>query len=481
MSSVLTLVFWLIAARFTNAEAIGLASSIASFVMILVTIDVMNMSIGMKRDMGIAFASKNLRRIKKILYSVLLCVSTAFIITTIIIGIPNFGVLNALGIQTQYILIIIIMLYSMATQQVFSEALVALMRSKDTVLPLLVGSIARIPILLGIIAFFGESEIGVVIAFSSMLVISTPLLAIYLIKSLRVKLETVSEGSDVSIRQLLSSSLAGWIPQIIRVLGSQLGVVAIFAIGGALEAGRFYIPMSIFLVALFVVTSINRVSHSLIAGLASMEDQKAYFIYFTRMAFIFTMPITTPLVFFAGDFLSLIGDEFSSSAIALVILMLSLPVVIVSEMLYYFAYGKGDNKSVLYLGLVGNIPRTVLYFVLVPILGVNGAALAYVIGSVSQAVLSIKLIRLYSLRMQYKEYVLLTLIPLAIGLLVWVFNINYILSSAIIFVGSSLIYVKLGLFTNKELRNVVFAGLPRSAAERVYPKLSLLIQKIAGD
>jgi O-antigen/teichoic acid export membrane protein len=448
--------------------------------MILVTIDVMNMSVGMKRDIGIACASKDLRRIKKVLHAVVVCVSAVFALTAIIIGIPNFGVVNALGIGTQYILIIIVMLYSMALQQVFSEALVALMRSKDTMLPLLVGSIARIPILLVIIAFFDRTEFGVVIAYSSMLVISTPLLAIYLIKSIRGSLEMVS-GTGVSVRQLLKSSMAGWVPQIIRVLGSQLGVVAIFAIGGALEAGRFYVPMSIFLVALFIVTGINRVSHSLIAGLSSMEAQKSYFIYFTRMAFMFTMPITTPLVFFAGDFLSLIGDEFNVSATALIILMLSLPVVIVSEMLYYFAYGRGDNKLVLYLGLVGNIPRTILYFVLVPILGVNGAALAYVIGSISQAMLSVKFIRSYELRLQYKKYVLLTLIPLAIGSLVWILHINYIISSAIMLIGSSFVYVKIGLFTQNELRNIIFASLPQRVAESIFPRLSSILQKVMGN
>ncbi|MGI0015248.1 MAG: lipopolysaccharide biosynthesis protein, partial [Nitrososphaera sp.] len=364
------------------------------------------------------------------------------------------------------------MIYSMVLQQVFSEALIALMRSKDTVFPLLIGSIARIPVLFGIMAFFNESEIGVIVAYASMLVISTPLLAFYLVKSLRGKVEMNSHNTFGSIRQLFNSSFAGWIPQIIRVLGSQLGVITIFAIGGALEAGRFYIPMSIFLVSLFIVTGINKVSHPLIAGLASMKDQKAYFIYITRVAFIFTMPITTPLIFFAGDFLALIGNEFRSSAPALVILMSSLPVVIVSEMVYYFAYGKGDNKSVLYLGLVGNIPRTLLYFVLVPILGVNGAALAYAFGSVSQVVLSVKVARNYSLPMQYKEYILLTATPFAIGLPIWLFNINYILSSAIILIGSSLVYVKLGLFTNNELRNIIFAGLPQSLAGRVYPKLS---------
>jgi O-antigen/teichoic acid export membrane protein len=195
----------------------------------------------------------------------------------------------------------------------------------------------------------------------------------------------------------------------------------------------------------------------------------------------FTMPITTPLVFFAGDFLSLIGDEFNVSATALIILMLSLPVVIVSEMLYYFAYGRGDNKLVLYLGLVGNIPRTILYFVLVPILGVNGAALAYVIGSISQAMLSVKFIRSYELRLQYKKYVLLTLIPLAIGSLVWILHINYIISSAIMLIGSSFVYVKIGLFTQNELRNIIFASLPQRVAESIFPRLSSILQKVMGN
>jgi hypothetical protein len=152
--------------------------------------------------------------------------------------------------------------------------------------------------------------------------------------------------------------------------------------------------------------------------------------------------------------------------------------VIISEIVYYFVYGRGDQKSVLFLGLTGNIPRIVLYFLLSPILGTNGAALAYLVGSVTEFVLSVKVGKKHSFSMQFRKYIILTTIPLTIGFLTWLVNINFVICTIIIFIGSFLLYIKLHMFTDTELHNLVYAGLPESIANKIYPVASKIMHKI---
>src|SRR2546423_4839210 len=123
------------------------------------------------------------------------------------------------------------------------------------------------------------------------------------------------------------------------------------------------------------------------------------------------------------------GSQFGSANSILSILMTSLPLVIISEMIYYFYYGMGDHKVVLYLGLSGNIPRIILYVVLSPLFGSNGTAVAWLVGSVAQAVLSIIIAKRDALPLQFRQYAILVAIPVLIGVLTWAINLNFLIST----------------------------------------------------
>ena len=83
--------------------------------------------------------------------------------------------------------------------------------------------------------------------------------------------------------------------------------------------------------------------------------------------------------------------------------------------------------------------------------GADGAALAYVVGSVVQLVLSLKIAKNYSLAMQFKNYVLLSLVLLTIGGVMWLFNLQFVISTILILCGSFILYIKLHLLTDLEL------------------------------
>jgi O-antigen/teichoic acid export membrane protein len=470
--------FWFVTAKMYGAETIGVASTIASLVIIIATINVLDMHLGMKRSLGIAISSGDIGRFKQILTSTVVFVSIIVIISMVLIVIPNLKILEMLRIDRQYTWILIAMILAQAFQYIFIEALISALRSKNLVMPLLLGSLSRFPILFGVAYLFNTSTMETIIAFSSTVFISTAFFAIYSIKIFRGSQVRATENLCSNIMHILRVSVSSWIPNILYIFGYLFGIITVFSVVGAAEGGKLYIVMGTFIIILFIVNSINKVTHSLVAGLNNNEQQTTYLSYSMKVAFIFTMPLAMPLLFFANNFLGIVNKEFSSAASAMSIFMISLPMVIISEMVYYFVYGRGDQKSVLFLGLTGNIPRVVLYFFLSPILGINGAALAFLVGSVTQFVLSVKVGNKHSISMQFRKYIILTTIPLTIGFLTWLVNINFVISTIIIFIGSFLLYIRLHMFTDTELHNLIYAGLPASQANKVYPIASKVMQKI---
>jgi O-antigen/teichoic acid export membrane protein len=477
--SVFTYLFWFVTAKITGAEAVGIASSISSLVIIIATIDGLDMSLGMKRSLGLAISAGDIGRFKQILVSTVVFVSMIAAISSILIAIPNLQLLEVLKIDRQYAWIIIAMIFGMSFQYIFSEALIAALRSKDLVMPFLWGSLSRFPILFGALFLFNAPTIGTVIAFSSLIFITAALFGVYSIKIFRASKVRITENMYSNIKNVLKAGLSSWIPHTANVCGYWLGVITVFSTQGAANGGKYYIAIGIFMVILFIVVGITKVTHALIASIDKEEQQTKFLFYSMKIAFMFTMPIATPLLFFSKDFLGIMGKEFSSAAGSLSIFMASVPMVIISEMVYYFVYGKGDHKSVLYLGLMGNVPRVILYFALGPLLGINGAAVSYLVGSVIQLVWSAKVLgNRHLLEVEFKKYAVLTLIPIIIGVTLWLINLNFMMSTVIVFVGSFIVYIKIHLFADRELHDLLFAGLPKSIAVKSYPVISKIIQRI---
>jgi len=83
------------------------------------------------------------------------------------------------------------------------------------------------------------------------------------------------------------------------------------------------------------------------------------------------------------------------------------------------------------------------------------------------------------LTLQYKSYAVMTIIPLFVGVVTLVVNLNFLISTAVIIIASLLLYVKIHLLDNKDVYNMLYAALPRKRAEQIFPYTSKLIKFIA--
>jgi O-antigen/teichoic acid export membrane protein len=470
--------FLFIATKIVSVDTIGLVAVISSFVTLVASIINVGAPQGMKRYLGIYFSRGEMGRFKQFFTSTMVFVLLGIVLSSILLAIPQLRILETMGISYDYVWIVIAMIVTTGFNAILYEPLIATLNSKKTILPLIIGSLTRFPILLIFVYLFNMETIGTMIAYASMIFVSTAFYVVYVFKMLKgIQKESFQTIVD-DCKILFHASWVSWGPGILSTLGTQLGILIIFISKGSAEAGIFYIPLAIFSIIRFIPNGISLINQPVVAGMTSIEQQTKFLSNTLKLGFILTMPIATPLLIFSTNFLQLFGNDWVLGASMLKILMIALPIVIINGIVGTFVYGRGDHRSVFHMGLANSITSTILYFILVPILGGNGASLAYVSGALINFIVIVYVAKKQMLIVEYKKYLVLVIIPLSIGIILSQTPIHFGISSFVIIIGTLLAYTKLKLFTDDDLHNIIYAGFSKNLGDKIYPKLLKIMQKI---
>ena len=116
-------------------------------------------------------------------------------------------------------------------------------------------------------------------------------------------------------------------------------------------------------------------------------------------------------------------------------------------------YAYGNYREVLGIGLATSVPRTVLYFLLVPYYGINGAAVSYLLGALIGFLFSLIVSRKHKLNLSWKAILSTLLVPVALGTMLTYFNINYIVGIVGNLSVTYFILYKLRVLTRGDLNN----------------------------
>jgi hypothetical protein len=142
-------------------------------------------------------------------------------------------------------------------------------------------------------------------------------------------------------------------------------------------------------------------------------------------------------------------------------------------MVIQLSYAYGNYRQVLYLGLASSIPRTMLYFVLVPSFGGAGAAASFLVGSLISFVLSTLIAKKIGLIIHWGELGLIVIISLVSALLFSYFEINLVLGIIGTIVISLVASLRFKILTKSEVEEMINV-LPEGMATRV----NLLMYKV---
>jgi len=469
-SALFTFLFWVISSNLTDSRVIGTVSAISAFAMILGVMSNFDIGVGMKRFLGKAIAGNELDRFKNIV-----SVSTSFTLVTsagilLIAFNPFFNFLEYVGISQEFIPIIAIIVIGNNLQHIFIGALVSAKKSSRLILPSMIASFSRFPALFLFFYFIGETEVEIAWSYSILYLVSSIFLLFVTLRYLKSIKGSYFAKSNQYMRLVLRGSFPRWIPQVIVLLGTQLGTLVIFSVSGAAEAGLFYIPFAIMNVLFLASHAINQVIHPIFSGLEDIKIQKQYLFKTLKTAFFATMPFAAIMFFYAPSILSIFGKEFSQADETFSILLLGFPGALIADSVYFLLYARGNYRDVLSLGLIANVPRIMLYFILVPMYGGPGGAIAYVIGVYLQLILTIIIIERLKIRLPYIKLICISIIPFVIGYLVGFIEVE-VFGALILLFASLLIFLKVKIINCEDVKNVqsLFSDSP---------KLSNTFQKI---
>jgi O-antigen/teichoic acid export membrane protein len=140
-------------------------------------------------------------------------------------------------------------------------------------------------------------------------------------------------------------------------------------------------------------------------------------------------------------------------------------------------YSYGNYRRFLLISLGTNIPRTALYFVLVPIYGITGAAASYTIGSIIGLIVSVVIANRIGMTLFWKDLVLMVIIPASIAMLLSYLQVNYIIGILSVILISYALLLKLQIVSRSDLSNMAVI-LPYSVSLTLMKLMTKLGRKL---
>jgi O-antigen/teichoic acid export membrane protein len=314
---------------------------------------------------------------------------------------------------------------------------------------MIISSIFRI-VLAIILVLLGNGAVGITLGYLSGYASAVVLLSFILVTNLiAVKKESTIHLYH-ACKSILVASVPSWIPKVMGVVGAHLGTVLVFGTSGPSEAGSYFIAFAIFYAIDGIKTSLFSIAFPI---LSAMDDQRKRFVWrLIKMSLIVSLPISFSVMLYSNEVLGLIGSDYMQGSLPLKIILLSMLPLTFFVGISTLVYSYGNYWQVFSISLGSNMSRVLLYFILVPLYGSEGAAVAFTLGSVIGFVVSIIIAKRIGMLILWKELVLIFIIPAGLAFTLDYFHVIYTIGIPVILV-LSLIFLRMsGVLSKSDVR-----------------------------
>jgi O-antigen/teichoic acid export membrane protein len=450
--AILSYLFLLILSNSASTDLIGVLGFVITLSAILANISSLEIHVGMKRFLGKSISENDWSNFKQISSTSVLFVLLTSVSILLLFVTPFVNFSTLLGVDDSFIPIIVIIVIGSNLQKVFTAIFSSALKSSSLIFPSVLASSLRFPPLLFFIFQNDLTEINVLWSYAifyAVIAIST----LILITLLFFRQDGISiKNIFLNIKLVLKGSLSNWINSVIGILGTKLNLLVVFSTHGASDAGLFFIPFVIFGILMMLVNSITQIIHPVFSGFKDPNQELFVLKRTLKLGFLTTIPLCSVVFFYAESILSIFSNQFVISNDVLSILLISFPLMVFDGILFYLFYARGKYAYIFYIGIITNIPRILLYFVLIPELGNIGAAWAYTIGAIVQTGITLFFIKKSNISLQYLQYFGLVLIPFSLGFIFEQINLG-LFGAVLVFIFSYIIFFKLKLFSEDDIEN----------------------------
>jgi O-antigen/teichoic acid export membrane protein len=459
-------VFWLIISQLTSSEVIGTLSAIISITEILTSFAAVGIPDSIQRFLGKSFSEGKTEDSKIYVTAALFIISIGVIASSLFILIGG-SFFELIEIDSNLQLVLILIIGSNAIQTLLNSIVISSLKTRMLALINIISSISKI-VLSIIVVLLGSGAIG--LAMTYLLVdnvlssIMLGVIIITLLKPVPKKIFKPKISFTNATKDILIGGLATWIPILVTTIGYQLGTIILFGSKGSSDTGVYFLTLNI---VNGILLSSNSLFVIALPALSSMQDGRKRLAWQTiRWSSLISMPLSSALVFYSQDIMQLFGASYARGELSLQILLLSVLPTIVANGVANLVYSYGNYKQSLAIDFAMNIPRTVLYFALIPVYGIFGGATSFSIGSLVALIVSMLIVSKIRMFIFWKELIVVSIIPLAIGYLLYALQINYVVGILITIVLSYPILLKLHIITRSDILDLLTV-LPSSISNQI--------------
>jgi O-antigen/teichoic acid export membrane protein len=430
-------VFWVIVSILLGASNTGISSASITLATIMTTVSTIGISTGIQRFLGKAKAEHSEELFNSISKFAFLFTIMVMIVSSIIVVLVSDTLMHIFNFPSGIIVMIIISSVSLGLALTLRSVIISSNVTRVLVIALLIASFIRFGTVIPIYVYHLGSE-GIVLSYTTVNIVLSLLYLYFARRSIFSR--SVAARLDIK-RQILISSISGWIPNVISLIGTQSGLLFIFGLKGPAEAGVYFIAFSIFSAISALPMSIISMAYPVMSGMKNGREKLLW--QATKMALFPIIPIAVVLGFYPSFILSFFGKDFAAGQLILSLLIASVVPIEINRAVSNLAYAHGKYMQVAMLGIFPSMIRIAFYILLAPTYGGNGAAFAFLVGSLAGLVITV----LISIRSQYdfptKDILAISAIPVIIGTVFYLININQLLDIILVLLSS---YISLARF-----------------------------------
>jgi O-antigen/teichoic acid export membrane protein len=436
-------VFIILLSKITTTEVIGTYSLLVAISEVFANVVIIGLADSIQRFVGKSLLRGKVSEAKIYVKIALIFLSVSIAVSSIVILLIRDWLSSIFGIRFEYVVVIEMLVASYAIYTVVYSIVVASLKTKILPIIIAITSISKVILALSLV-LMGTGVLGISLGYTFFgQALSSILLGVFIFRMFTSTKEF--EKLKVSIKNasknLLIGGLVIWIPALITTLGIDLGTLVLYKNNGPYQSGIYFLTLAIVNAIHAIVYSVYTIS---LPALSSMDDGRKRFAWnMIRLCAIIVLPLSSAMIFYSREILGLVGTNYIEGSLTMEILLLSTFPVIVLSGIETLIYSYGKYRYTISINLASSVPRTILYFVLVPLFGMTGVAISYTIGSVIGFIVSAIISRKIDMKIFWKRLGLTLFIPISLAFIFQKLNVNYVIAIFITIVLSYLILAKL--------------------------------------
>lgn len=473
LTNILGYIFWILASKIVSPSIIGFGSVIITLQTIFITITSLGLPTGARHYFGLSKGEEDYNKLVKYFFTSLIILAIINLCAIFFLSYSYFNPNLLNSEESLYLLILTLLsfweplLYSLFIS-ILKTKIVAFSHTLSAILKLSVGIL---------VLFFNPNKMGVISVFIFGFIVEGLVLIFAVIRLFKNLNITISVDLRLS-KIILKTSFPAWAADILVILGQSFGIIVVFNIVGGVEAGLYFIALSIARLIYSLPGSIQMLIFPVLSGMKEGQENATSKVI--KFALVLGVPSALIICIYAEVPLILLGPQYADAAPLLTIIVLGAIIYPIYAGYYSYLYAIGKYKHVILLGFVLNGSRLILYFILGLTLLETGVALSYTLGIILGFLTMIISTFITGFKIEWNNYLKIIIIPGLIAILLYYFNIHWVIGVILILSISLISYTRMGIINKKDLHEIFSAFISKEKLTRLYSNTKFLSKVLFG-